>query len=132
MILAILTTLALITGQNVYADESTDDSASSIKISDCNCNCESMSFYDEASNLHQDKIRQDDAGNDLTDASSCKTFCETKYPNQAIYYAWVDQSFRDPEFRDTCWCKTETDADGTEEAGVTSGKIYCKGRSCVV
>ena len=117
MKLVILIALILITGQSV----------NSKKIAECDCICEDTTFYDSKSNLFTDIITLDGG-----DADRCKTYCKTHHKDTATYFAWVDDTFEDEQgnpakdFHNSCWCKKETDVDGKERTGVTTGKIDCE------
>ena len=116
MKLVILIALILITGQSV----------NSKKIAECDCNCEDTTFYDPDSNINKITILKDG------DADSCKSYCKKEFPGTATYFAWVDDTFEDAQgnpakaFHNSCWCKKETDVNGEERTGVTTGRVDCE------
>ena len=81
-----------------------------------------MAFYDRDSDLNKKIIKKDDL-------KSCKEFCKTDYPD-ATYFEWIDDTFEgnDNAIKDfnTCWCKKETEVNGKNRSGTTTGRVDCE------
>ena len=108
----------LIAGQGVLADDT------SKKIGDCDCNgveCQGIVFFDAASNLN----KESEGLVILPNQGKCREFCTTdaRYKDEAKYFAWIDSTFSDAKYHNSCWCKKETSVASQERQGVTTSKI---------
>ena len=124
----ILTAVAyiLIAGQGVLADDAPK------KIGDCDCKgveCQGIVFFDAASNLN----KESDGLVIQSTQKECREFCTTdaRYKDEAKYFDWIDSSFSDAKYHNSCWCKKETSVPGKKRQGVTTSKIDGCGMSAI-
>ena len=116
----------LIAGKGILADDTPK------KIGDCDCKgvkCQGIVFFDAASNLNKESeglVIQ-------PTQEKCRDFCKTdaSYKDKAKYFAWIDSSFSDAKYHNSCWCKNDTSVAGQKRQGVTTSKIDGCGMSAL-
>ena len=59
----------------------------------------------------------------LPDWQHCQSFCLSHYPN-AKYFTFINASFEDKPFHNTCWCKVSNN-NREKKLNFTSGEIAC-------